>query len=90
MRLDGKLGLRLPIRIFALSSVLGGLLRTGGNAGLKLPIRTGPLSEMAAGGIWRTSTVPFMESSICSAEPHCSDLHVVREFLVAIKHRRFW
>ena len=78
----------LPIRTFPASLMLAGLLRAGGNAGLAVPIRTLPLSEMTVGGTSRTSTVPFMGSSICSAEPYCSDLHVVRESLPTIKGNR--
>ena len=78
----------LPIRTFAVSLVVAGP-RTGGNAGLMLPIRIFPLSEVTVGGVGRTSIVAFMGSSICSAELHCSDLHVVRESLTAIKGNRF-
>jgi hypothetical protein len=84
-RTGGNAGLMLPIRTFPVSRVVAGS-RTGGNAGLMLPILIFPLSETTAGV--SSPWVPFMEGSVCSAERNCSDLHVLRDLLAAIKNKR--
>jgi hypothetical protein len=86
-RTGGNAGAMLPIRTFAVSLLAAGP-RTGGNAGLMLPILIFPLSETTAGVA--STWLPFMEGSICSTERNCSDLHVLRDLMAAIKNKWIW